>query len=242
MDYNGLEFLATTSFQSRCFYFFQFLLTILASASSFMYQRCFPLIHWACSKLRYVSFHFTRNSRLLRMVAMIFFDQMQGPWECYLLFCSIALLFLLSLKGRNREKCHYILFFILEFCWRHPLYTVILAMATLHFVFLLLISPKGFEAEGQRLIPKTAISYEHNFSNWVENPENFRASTIPMWFSNQLSYAVKDGGAGHMWFQITSFNHLLLPIIAQLVKTSKAGHLNPHKVGSHHLWIHSSVG
>jgi len=53
-------------------------------------------------------------------------------------------------------------------------------MATLHFVFLLLISPKGFEAEGQRLIPKKAISYEHNFSNWVENPENFRASTIPM--------------------------------------------------------------
>jgi len=32
------EFLATTSFRSRCFYFFQFQLTILATASSFTYQ------------------------------------------------------------------------------------------------------------------------------------------------------------------------------------------------------------
>ena len=49
---------------------------------------------------------------------------------------------------------------------------IILAMTTLHFVFLLLIGPKGFEAEGLRLIPRKAISYEHNFSNCVENPEN----------------------------------------------------------------------
>ena len=51
-----------------------------------------------------------------------------------------------------------------------------------------------------------------------------------------------DGSAGHLWIQITSFHHLLLLIIAQWVKTSKAGHLNPEKVSSHHLWIHSSVG
>jgi len=115
-------------------------------------------------------------------------------------------------------------------------------MTTLHFVFLLLIIPKGFEAEGQRLIPKKAVSYEHNFSNCVENPENFRASTIPMRLSNQLSYAVADGGAGHLWVQIAGFHHLLLPIIAQLVRTSKAGYFNPEKVGSHHLWIHRSIG
>ena len=110
-------------------------------------------------------------------------------------------------------------------------------MTTLHFVFLLLISAKGFEAKGQRLIPKKAISYGHNFCNCIENPENFRALTIPMRLSNQLSCAVTDGGAGHLWVQIASFHHLLLPIIAQLMKTSKAGHLNPKKVGLHHLWI-----
>jgi len=115
-------------------------------------------------------------------------------------------------------------------------------MTTLHFVFLLLIIPKGFEAEGQRLIPKKAVSYEHNFSNCVENPENFRTSTIPMRLSNQLSYAVADGGAGHLWVQIAGFHHLLLPIIAQLVRTSKAGYFNPERVGSRHLWIHRSVG
>ena len=99
-------------------------------------------------------------------------------------------------------------------------------MATLHFVFLLLISPKGFEAE--------ANTQE---SNCVENPENFRSSMIPMQLSNQLSCAVTDGSAGHLWLQIASFHHSLLPIMAQLVKTSKAGHLNPKKVGLHHLWI-----
>jgi len=58
-----------------------------------------------------------------------------------------------------------------------------------------------------------------------------------MRLSNQLSCAVTDGGAGHLWVQIASFHHPLLPIMAQLVKTSKAGHFNPQKVGSHHLWI-----
>ena len=65
------EFLATTSFCSRCFYLFQFLRTILASASSFTYHGCYPLIHWVPSKLRYVSFHFIWHSSLLRMVAIL---------------------------------------------------------------------------------------------------------------------------------------------------------------------------
>ena len=58
-DCNGLEFLATTSFRSRCFYFFQFPLTILASTSSFTYHCCFPLIQWVPSKLSKDTFHFT---------------------------------------------------------------------------------------------------------------------------------------------------------------------------------------
>ena len=84
-------------------------------------------------------------------------------------------------------------------------------MTTLHFVFLLLISHKGFEAEGQRLIPKKAISYEHNLSNCVENPENFRASVIPMRLSNQLSYA-----CSHRWqcWPFVGSNRQFLPPVA----------------------------
>ena len=74
----ALSSLQRQVFVLDAFIFFQFLLTILASASSFTYHGCFPLIHRVPSKLWYVSFRFTRNYMLLRVVAIIFIDRVRA--------------------------------------------------------------------------------------------------------------------------------------------------------------------
>ena len=87
-------------------FFVKFLLKILASASSFTYYRCFPLIHRVHSKLRYVSFHFIRNSRFLKMVAIILVDRVRSPSVCYLLFCCDLLLPIIAQLVRASKAAH----------------------------------------------------------------------------------------------------------------------------------------
>lgn len=76
---------------------------------------------------------------MLKMVVIILVDQVWSPWERYLLFCNIVFPCPLSLEGENKERCHYIHYFIFSLLVypRISLETtpLLLTMTNLHFLF-----------------------------------------------------------------------------------------------------------